>query len=109
MSVRCFARVRATAVIDESDPSSPGAADHDQFDERAGLLAHRQARRRARTRRVVTGLGGLVALVLLWQMAAVVINDQGALPSVIQTGEQFWHYLRRPYPAHGKPPLVYRS
>src|SRR6266851_1112894 len=103
MSVRSFAPLRATAVIDESDPSSPGAADHDQFDERAGLLAHRQARRRARTRRVMTGLGGLVALVLLWQMAAVIISDQVALPSVIQTGEQFVHYLGRPYPAQGKP------
>ena len=103
MSVRGSAPLRATAVIDESDPPSQGAADHDQFDERAGLLAHRRARRRARTRRVMTGLGGLAALVALWQLAAVIIGDQVALPSVIQTAEQFAHYLGRPYPAQGKP------
>src|SRR5260370_1892110 len=80
MSVRSFAPLRATAVIDESDPSSPGAADHDQFDERAGLLAHRQARRRARTRRGMTGLGGLVAPVLLWPMAPLVIIVPATLP-----------------------------
>jgi ABC-type nitrate/sulfonate/bicarbonate transport system permease component len=103
MSVRSLAPLRATSVIDESDPSSPGAADHDPLDERASLLAHRRARRRARTRRVMTGLGGLVALVLLWQVAAVIISDQVALPSVIQTAQQFAHYLGRPYPAQGKP------
>jgi ABC-type nitrate/sulfonate/bicarbonate transport system permease component len=103
MSVRSFAPLRTPAVIDESDPSSRDAAAYDQIDERAGLLAHRRARRRARTRRVITGLGGLVALVLLWQVAAVIIGDQVALPSVTQTAEQFAHYLGRPYPAQGKP------
>ena len=92
-----------TAVIEESGQAGPGVADHDVLDERADLLAHRRARRRARTRRVTTGLAGLVALVLLWQVAAMILGDQVALPSVIQTGEQFTHYLTRPYPAQGKP------
>lgn len=97
------APLSGTAVIEEGAQASLGAADHGPLDERADLLAHRRARRRARTRRVVTGLGGLVALVLLWQVAAMILSDQVALPSVIQTGSQFAHYLTRPYPAQGKP------
>src|SRR5450755_420033 len=93
----------ATAVIEDAAPAGPGAADHDTFDDRADLLAHRRARRRARTLRVTTGAAGLVALLLLWQAAAMILNDQVALPSVVQTGQQFLHYLDRPYPAQGRP------
>jgi ABC-type nitrate/sulfonate/bicarbonate transport system permease component len=90
-------------LIEDSVEAGPGAGDHEEFDERADLLAHRQARRRARTRRVLTGLSGLAGLLVLWQVAAMIINDQVALPSVSQTVQQFAHYLGRPYPTQGKP------
>ncbi len=93
----------ATAVIEETAPAAPAAADHADFDERADLLAHRRARRRARTRRVATGAAGLATLLLLWQAAAMILNDQVALPSVSQTAQQFLHYLGTPYPAQGRP------
>ena len=92
-----------TVLSIRDDEDTAAVAEHDELDERAELLAHRQARRRARARRVLTGAAGLVALLLLWQLAAVVLNDQVALPSVIQTVRQFAHYLGRPYPAQGKP------
>lgn len=90
-------------VPDEDSQATPGGPQADDLDERADLTAHRHARRRARTRRVLTGLAGLTGLVLLWQLAAVIINDQVALPSVTDTVQQFVHYLGRPYPAQGKP------
>ncbi|MGB6454567.1 MAG: ABC transporter permease, partial [Streptosporangiaceae bacterium] len=67
------------------------------------LLAHRRARRRARTTRLLTGLAGLTSVILIWQLAAMIIGDRVALPSVSQTVQQFAHYLSRPYPAEGKP------
>jgi taurine transport system permease protein len=52
-------------------------------DEQSDLAAYRQARRRARLRRLGTGALGL--------------------PSVSQTVASFAHYFNRPYPAQGKP------
>ena len=75
----------------------------DSAAERAELLAHRQAVRRARLRRLSTGLAGLAVLLALWQVSAAFLGDQVALPTVNQTVEQFVHYLGRPYPALGKP------
>jgi ABC-type nitrate/sulfonate/bicarbonate transport system permease component len=92
-----------TVLSTRDDEDTAAVAEHDELDERADLLAHRQARRRARARRVLTGVAGLVTLLVLWQLAAIVLNDQVALPSVIQTVQQFAHYLGRPYPAQGKP------
>ena len=91
-----------TAVATMDRP--PGQArHHDELDDRAELIAHRRARRRARSRRVATGAAGIAALLLLWQAAAMILNDQVALPSVAQTVQQFVHYLDQPYPAQGKP------
>lgn len=90
-------------VRDDESYAAPGRPEADGLDERAELLAHRRDRRRARSRRVLTGLAGLLSLVLVWQVAAVIIGDQVALPSVTQTAEQFAHYLGRPYPAQGEP------
>jgi ABC-type nitrate/sulfonate/bicarbonate transport system permease component len=98
-----YSPLGGTAVIEEGGQAGIDPADHDQIDERDDLLAHRRARRRARTRRAATGLAGIVALVLLWQAAAMILGDQVALPSVTQTAAQFAHYLGRPYPAQGKP------
>jgi ABC-type nitrate/sulfonate/bicarbonate transport system permease component len=93
----------ATSVIEAQDQVRPETSDRDQPAERDDLLAHRQAVRRARTRRVVTGAAGLAALLVLWQVSATILGDQVALPSVSQTAAQFAHYLVRPYPAEGKP------
>jgi ABC-type nitrate/sulfonate/bicarbonate transport system permease component len=93
----------ATSVIEAQDQVRPETSDRDQLAERDDLLAHRQAVRRARTRRVVTGAAGLAALLVLWQVSATILGDQVALPSVSQTAAQFAHYLVRPYPAEGKP------
>ena len=71
--------------------------------ERASLAAYRRARRRARTRRLGTGVLGLAALAVIWQVVAVIINDPVYLPSVTQTVSTFAHYLGRPYPAQGTP------
>jgi ABC-type nitrate/sulfonate/bicarbonate transport system permease component len=72
-------------------------------DERADLAAYRRARRRARTRRLGTGALGLAVLAVIWQVVAMIINDQIFLPSVAQTAASFAHYFNRPYPAQGKP------
>src|SRR5580693_6120758 len=97
------------AVIEDARPAGsgpglrPGSGGPGDLDDRAELIAHRRARRRARTRRVATGAAGIVALLVLWQAAAMALGDQVALPSVTQTVAQFAHYLNRPYPAEGKP------
>jgi ABC-type nitrate/sulfonate/bicarbonate transport system permease component len=91
----------AAATLDR--PSAQDAAHQDELDDRAELIAHRRARRRARSRRVATGTAGIAVLLLLWQAAAMILSDQVALPSVAQTVQQFLHYLDHPYPAQGKP------
>ena len=92
-------------LIDEPparlDPGEQGALD--EQDDRADLAAYRQARRRARTRRVATGAAGLIGLAVVWQIAATLIGDAVFLPSVTQTVHAFLHYWNRPYPSQGKP------
>jgi NitT/TauT family transport system permease protein/taurine transport system permease protein len=83
------------------NPRTPGQ-DADG-DERADLAAYRRARRRARTRRLGTGLAGLAALAVIWQVVAMILNDPVFLPSVSQTATSFAHYFGRPYPAQGEP------
>jgi ABC-type nitrate/sulfonate/bicarbonate transport system permease component len=92
-----------TAVATMDRPPGQDAGNQDELDDRAELIAHRRARRRARSRRVATGAAGIAVLLLLWQAAAMMLNDQVALPSVAQTVQQFLHYLDHPYPAQGKP------
>jgi NitT/TauT family transport system permease protein/taurine transport system permease protein len=88
-------------LADPEEPADPPSADDRA--ERADLLAYRQARRRARTRRLGTGALGLAALVVLWQLLAVLIGDPVFLPSVSQTVASFAHYFTHPYPSQGKP------
>jgi len=83
------------------DPGDRGALD--EQDDRADLAAYRQARRRARTRRLATGAAGLIGLAVAWQIAATLIGDAVFLPSVTQTVHAFLHYWDRPYPSQGKP------
>lgn len=91
------------AVVEDIRLPGPRPDGGEDLDDRAELVAHRRARRRARTRRVVTGASGIAALLLLWQAGAMLLGDQVALPSVTQTAAEFLHYLGRPYPAQGKP------
>ncbi len=98
-----YAPLGATGVIEAQDQAKPETDGGGELAERAELLAHRQAGRRARIRRVATGAAGLAALLVLWQAGAAILHDQVALPSVGQTVAQFLHYLGRPYPAQGKP------
>ena len=84
-------------------PSGQETGRGDDLAERAELLAHRHATRRARLRRLATGAAGSAGLLAVWQVAAMILGDQVALPSVSQTVAQFAHYLGRPYPAQGKP------
>ena len=92
-------------LIDEPparlDPADRGALD--EQDDRADLAAYRKARRRARTRRLVTGAAGLIGLAVVWQIAAMLIGDAVFLPTVTQTVHAFLHYWDRPYPSQGKP------
>jgi ABC-type nitrate/sulfonate/bicarbonate transport system permease component len=98
-----YSPLGGTIVIDENE-SRPGGQDRQADpDDGGGLAAHRRARRRAKARRLITGAIGLVVLLALWQVLAMVLNDDVALPSVSQTAGQFVHYLGRPYPAQGKP------
>jgi len=98
-----YAPLSATGVIEAPGQDSRETGHGDDLADRAALLAHRQAGRRARIRRVATGAAGLTALLVLWQVGAAILGDQVALPSVGQTVAQFVHYLGRPYPAQGKP------
>jgi ABC-type nitrate/sulfonate/bicarbonate transport system permease component len=87
-----------------ADPGEPAdLISAEDEDERADLHAYRQARRRAGARRLGTGALGLTALVVLWQVLAVIINDPVFLPSVSQTVASFAHYFTHPYPSQGKP------
>ncbi|HEX5303623.1 MAG TPA: ABC transporter permease [Streptosporangiaceae bacterium] len=88
-------------LAEPDEPADPISVQDD--DERADLHAYRQARRRARTRRLGTGALGLAALVALWQILAMIISDPVFLPSVSQTAASFAHYLTHPYPSQGKP------
>jgi taurine transport system permease protein len=88
-------------LAEPGEPADPISAEDE--DERADLHAYRQARRRARARRLGTGALGLAALVVLWQVLAVIINDPVFLPSVSQTVASFAHYFTHPYPSQGKP------
>jgi ABC-type nitrate/sulfonate/bicarbonate transport system permease component len=92
-----------TAVIEAGRRAGPGPRGPEDVDDRAELIALRRSRRRASTLRIATGAAGIVALLLVWQAAAMILGDQVALPSVTQTAAQFLHYLNRPYPAQGKP------
>ena len=98
-----YAPPGVTGVIDTQDQAPLETAGRDELAERAELLAHRQARRRARISRAATGAAGLAVLLVLWQVGAIILGDQVALPSVSQTFLQFAHYLGHPYPAQGKP------
>jgi ABC-type nitrate/sulfonate/bicarbonate transport system permease component len=46
---------------------------------------------------------GLLAAVVVWEIAAVIINDSVILPSVQTTVSTLVHYMSAPYPSAGEP------
>jgi ABC-type nitrate/sulfonate/bicarbonate transport system permease component len=74
----------------------------DEFGDLDDLDDHRRARHRARARRLVTSGTGLVALAIIWQIAAMLAHSV-FLPSVSQTAQTFIRYIDRPYPSQGSP------
>jgi ABC-type nitrate/sulfonate/bicarbonate transport system permease component len=88
-------------------PDEPSPEDLDrlyglELGEHEDLADYRRARRRTRLRRLATGAAGLLALAVIWQLAAMLANSV-FLPSVTQTIQTFVHYLTRPYPSQGSP------
>jgi ABC-type nitrate/sulfonate/bicarbonate transport system permease component len=79
-------------------PAAPAADLDEQFD----LAQHRAALGRARLRRIGLGAAGLIAVLALWQLIAVLLNDPVALPTVGATARAFGHYLTHPYPSQSK-------
>ena len=71
-----YSPAAGAAVATRERPAE--VADREELDDRAELLAHRRARRRARARRLATGAAGITALLILWQLAAMV--GAGFLP-----------------------------
>jgi NitT/TauT family transport system permease protein/taurine transport system permease protein len=71
--------------------------------EEVDVSAERRARRRSRARRLGTGALGLSGVVVAWQLAAMLLNDDVILPSATQTAHAFFHYLGTPYPSHSLP------
>src|ERR1019366_1451536 len=72
-------------VLDDDTAAAvlPGGEDQDareEIDDRADLAAYRRERRRARTRRLATGAGGLIRLAPFWQLGAPTIAGPGFRP-----------------------------
>ena len=67
------------------------------------LAEYRKERRQARTRRLLTGFGGIVVILAAWEVAALALNDPIVLPTVTATVHAFFHYFNHPYPAQAPP------
>jgi ABC-type nitrate/sulfonate/bicarbonate transport system permease component len=59
--------------------------------------------RRRQGRQVLRRSLGLLAAVVVWEIAALIINDQVILPSVQTTVSTLVHYMSNPYPSAGQP------
>jgi ABC-type nitrate/sulfonate/bicarbonate transport system permease component len=72
-------------------------------DDQQELSDYRRDRRRARTQRLLIGLGSVVVLLAAWEIAAVALGDPVILPTVTATVHAFFHYFTHPYPAQAPP------
>jgi NitT/TauT family transport system permease protein/taurine transport system permease protein len=84
-------------VIEDERTAFEAATDQDE------LAEYRRDRRQARVRRLLTGLGGLVAILVAWEIAAVALHDPVILPTVTATVQAFFHYFDHPYPSQAPP------
>ena len=82
-----------------ADERTPVPAANDQEE----LAEYRRERRQARTRRLLTGLGGIVVILAAWEIAALALGDAVILPTVTATVQAFFHYFNHPYPAQAPP------
>lgn len=87
----------AMPVLLDDRARAEEAADRDE------LAAHRRDRRRARTRRLLTGAGGILTVLVVWEIVALILSDPVVLPTVSQTVSAWFHYLTHPYPSQAQP------
>lgn len=98
----------ADTVEENQRPVTLAVTPPDQLswlDESFDLQAARRDRARAHTRRIVTGLLGILLFLAAWEVSALLVGDDVILPSVSQTAHTFYEYLGRPYPAQSDPLL----
>jgi ABC-type nitrate/sulfonate/bicarbonate transport system permease component len=74
-----------------------------ELDDSAELATWRRERRRARARRLATGALSIAVLLILWEIAALIMNDAVILPTVTATAWAFCHYFSHPYPSQAPP------
>jgi ABC-type nitrate/sulfonate/bicarbonate transport system permease component len=72
-------------------------------EETLDLSGQRRQIRKARIRRTLLKLTGVLILLSAWEIGALIINDSTFLPTVTTTGSTFFHYLNRPYPTASDP------
>jgi ABC-type nitrate/sulfonate/bicarbonate transport system permease component len=72
-------------------------------DETLDLSGQRRQIRRARIRRTLLKITGVLILLGAWEIGALIANDSSILPTVQTTASTFFHYLNRPYPAASDP------
>lgn len=76
------------------EPLAPTAIEVEDW-----IPRQRQGQGQKMLRRVM----GLVAAAVVWEIAAVIINDPVILPSVQTTVSTLVHYMHNPYPSAGSP------
>jgi ABC-type nitrate/sulfonate/bicarbonate transport system permease component len=72
-------------------------------EETLDLSGQRRQIRRARIRRTLLKITGVLILLGAWEIGALIANDSSILPTVQTTASTFFHYLNRPYPAASDP------
>jgi ABC-type nitrate/sulfonate/bicarbonate transport system permease component len=73
------------------------------LEDASDLAFARQIRRRAQLRRVLTGTAGVIGFVVVWEIAALILNDSVIFPTVTQTAHTFAHYFNHRYPSLSPP------
>jgi ABC-type nitrate/sulfonate/bicarbonate transport system permease component len=67
------------------------------------LSGQRRRVRRARLRRTLLKVTGVLILLAAWEIGALIAHDSEILPTVQNTVSTFFHYLNRAYPAASDP------
>jgi ABC-type nitrate/sulfonate/bicarbonate transport system permease component len=84
-----------------SGPSDEGTTGW--LDDVADLRLDQQLKRRAQLRRLLVGTSGVVGLLVVWELAALVLNDSVIFPTVTHTARTFAHYFNHRYPSLSPP------